>query len=394
MVENSLQYVFLKTFMKKILYVGYYDDETNKKENRNYVLAATNKMRYIAKKLSKEYEVEIVSASQTLNKAYYKGRKKDIEENVVLQLFSTLPFGNKVQRILARAFLKMQLFVYLLLMINKDSKVLVYHSLAYMNLIKLLHRLKKFELILEIEEIYGDVLEDEKTVRKEEKFFADANKFIFPTELLNERINSSNKPYKIIYGTYEVEQDQGDAFKDDKIHVVYAGTFDVRKGGAMAAVLASQYLDENYHVHILGFGNQDDTQKIIKSIEEMDAVSDAKITYEGLIAGVEYIKFIQKCQIGLSTQNPEGNFNNTSFPSKILSYMANGLRVVSIKIPVIERAKIGKYIYYYEKQDPINIANAIKGITLDDKYDGRKIVGKLDLDFGENICKFVEKSIV
>ena len=126
----------------------------------------------------------------------------------------------------------------------------------------------------------------------------------------------------------------------------------------------------------------------------MDAVSDAKITYEGLIAGVEYIKFIQKCQIGLSTQNPEGNFNNTSFPSKILSYMANGLRVVSIKIPVIERAKIGKYIYYYEKQDPINIANAIKGITLDDKYDGRKIVGKLDLDFGENICKFVEKSIV
>ena len=33
--------------MKKIFYLGYYDTPDNKAENRNIVLAATNKMTYI-----------------------------------------------------------------------------------------------------------------------------------------------------------------------------------------------------------------------------------------------------------------------------------------------------------------------------------------------------------
>lgn len=33
--------------MKRVYYLGFYDIEQNKSENRNYVLSATNKMRYI-----------------------------------------------------------------------------------------------------------------------------------------------------------------------------------------------------------------------------------------------------------------------------------------------------------------------------------------------------------
>lgn len=42
--------------------------------------------------------------------------------------------------------------------------------------------------------------------------------------------------------------------------------------------------------------------------------------------------------------------------------MANGLRVVSVRIPVVEESGIGKCVYYYDEQTPENIAKAIKSI--------------------------------
>lgn len=43
--------------------------------------------------------------------------------------------------------------------------------------------------------------------------------------------------------------------KDNKVHVVYSGTLDPNKGGAMAAVGVAASLPSTYRVHILGFGN-------------------------------------------------------------------------------------------------------------------------------------------
>ena len=104
----------------------------------------------------------------------------------------------------------------------------------------------------------------------------------------------------------------------------------------------------------------------------------------------DYIRFIQSCDIGLSTQNPKAAFNSTSFPSKILSYMANGLRVVSIRIPAIETSAVGKYMYYYEEQQPKEIAKAIMSVNMNDDYNGRKIISNLDTEFYKNIAKLLE----
>ena len=71
---------------------------------------------------------------------------------------------------------------------------MVYHSLGYMSLReKNLKKLKGFKLIIEAEEIYGDVIGDEKTSQKEYEFFKIADGFIFPTELLSEKVNTEKK---------------------------------------------------------------------------------------------------------------------------------------------------------------------------------------------------------
>lgn len=367
--------------MEKIFYMAYYNS-TNSSERRNAVLSSVNKMNYICEALENNgYNTEIVSASGTTEKKFCKSKKVKLTDKTTLKLFSSLPRLNRIVSVIDRVILKTKLFLYMIKNTNKDSIVMVYHSLGYMSLVKRLKKLKGFKLIIEAEEIYGDVIGDEKTSQKEYEFFKIADGFIFPTELLSEKVNTEKKPEVIIYGTYHIEKELPKLFSDGKIHCVYAGTLDPRKGGAIASAESALFLNENYHIHILGFGNEKEKAETLNTIDSISKKSKAKITYDGLLSGEEYIKFIQSCDIGLSTQNPNGKYNDTSFPSKILSYMANGLRVVSVRIPVVEESGIGKCVYYYDEQTPENIAKAIKSIDFSEEYDSRKTIGVLDKAF-------------
>ena len=382
--------------MKKIFYLGYYDLPDGK---TNVVLAATNKMSYIINVLAESgYTVEVVSASASKRGERYTGGTRQIRENVSLTTFDSHTCKNGFARVVNRRIFLSRLKRYLKNQITAGDTVLIYHSLGYYKLYKWLVERLKANVILEVEEIYTDVGKTRfVTSEKEERSLSYANAYIFPTQLLDEKINKTHKPTVIIHGTYGVEADKKCKFDDEKIHAqnkriihcVYAGTFDPRKGGAAAAAAAAAYLPDSYHIHILGFGSDEEVQKMKALITEISKSSKAKVTYDGLLSGEEYIRFIQSCDIGLSTQNPDAEFNSTSFPSKILSYMANGLRVVSIKIPAIEKSAVGNYMYYYNNQTPEEIAEAIKSVDLNDNYNGREIIAGLDKQFIESIKRIL-----
>ena len=369
-------------------YFSYYD--INDKEGRGYCLAATNKMNYICKAIvSQGKTVEIISASIASSKGNFKGGSTKIDQGVTLKKFNAYRWGNAFQKFWVTIYGFFAVFLYFLFHVKKAEKVIVYHSLGYLNAVSWAKFFKRFYLILEVEEIYGDVSGNKKDKKRELAFFKKADAYIFPAERLNETINSRGKPHVIIYGTYNVEEEIGEKCNDGKIHCVYAGTFDPRKGGAWAAVKAGEFLNENYHVHIIGFGSENDKDSLINAINNISKKTKCHITYDGLLAGEEYIRFIQGCHIGLSTQNPEAGFNDTSFPSKVLSYLANGLRVVSIKIPVVVESKIGDILYYYTQQTPEAIALAIKGINIDTEYNSRARIYALDQQFKEEIEKII-----
>lgn len=371
--------------MKKIFYLGYYDIPENKKENRNIVLAATNKMSYIISTLdSLDYEVTVVSASATKNRQAYPARRMQLGVKSELLLFKTLPWGNKLRRIMSVLYSYFQVMRYLLTVPGEGDKVIVYHSVAYANIVRLAKKIKKFQLILEVEEIYADVYNSERVRKKEYNLFEKADAYIFPTELLNEKVNVKKKQYTIIYGTYQLEEDRKSRFEDGKIHCVYAGTFDPRKGGAVAAAAAG-VLPSDYHIHVLGFGSEKDTNNLKEQIKKISEKSEAEVTYDGLLSGEEYIQFVQSCQIGFSTQMPGAAFNETSFPSKVLSYLANGLRVVSVRIKALEKSSIGDLLYFYDEQTPEAIAAAVRNIDFSQPYDSRKRIKELDKEFTEKI---------
>ena len=365
---------------KEIKLLAYYDDETNLAENRLVSPAANNKLKYIIDVLKRlETRTEIISPCVTQKKQVFPGKEIQLNQFVKLKLFKTRGSSILIIKKIQNALTMIRCFLYIKKASSCDT-VLVYHSLYLMPIVRILKR-KHCHIVLEVEEIYGDVKNNRKTKQKELRFFECAEAYIFPTHLLETIINTQNKPSVIIHGTYQVEQDRNiRLFDKEHIHCVYAGTFYPRKGGCAAAAAAA-FLPANYHMHIIGFGSEQEISNMKQMISEISQKSDATVTFDGLKSGEEYIQFIQSCEIGLSTQNPDAAFNATSFPSKILSYLSNGLRVVSIRIPAIEQSAVGDMISYYDKQTPEEIAKAILSIDLSKTYCSRKRIEELSRKF-------------
>lgn len=364
--------------MKEVKFIAFYD-VSNSEEKRNVSLAATSKLDYLLKTIDGlGYEISVISASNTIGKKSIKKKKMSIFSNSSLLFFNSIGTSNKFFRKLSNLYYKLQLYIYLLRNIKEEDVVIVYHSLLYMNFIKLLKKIKKFHFILEAEEIYGDVKNNKRIAKKELRFFKSADRYLFPTELMNKRIDNNLKPYIICHGVYSLEQILTEKFNDGRLHCVYAGTFDHNKGGAQMAVKTALFLNSNYHLHILGFGGSEDTNNLISLIKDTQLKTKCCISFEGKKTGSEYIKFLQQCHVGLSTQTSIGDYNDSSFPSKVLSYLSNGLAVVSIKIPVVVTSAIADCVEMYDSNDPKSVATAIINAGINKVGLGRDRIIQLD----------------
>lgn len=379
----------------EIKYLSHYNTLMNK-QKRCATPSACSKIEYIANSISSKKDVKIISASNSLRWPCLGKLIKTNERISVKFLFGFLNGPSLIGKISDTLFY-LNLYFYLLFTLKKDDVLIVYHALPLMGIITQLKSKLHFKLILEIEEIYGDVVHNKTIINKEMEFFSKADAYIFPTKLLNDLVNIDNKPYSIIHGTYSSNQNNKILKKfsedDGKVHCVYAGTFDARKGGVNFAIESSKYLDENYHIHIMGFGSKNEIENVVSEISNISKKIKCKLTYEGCLTGKEYEEFLQKCDIGLSTQNPEDDFNDTSFPSKILSYMANGLRVISVNIPAVYTSEIKEYVYYYDKYIPEEMAKIINETSINDSYDGKKIVESLDMKFKNDIYEMIQRII-
>ena len=374
-------------------YFGYYID-SDSAASLGVSVAAVDKMTYIADTLiSIGEDVDIISVAMA-TQGENRGRKINMKKNLHIRYFSSKHSKIKIINVILRYIFQIKLFFWTLINVKYKERIIIYHSLGYMRMFSILKAIKQFSIILEMEEIYADVLEDKEVRKREIQFSQKADAYIFPTQIMDKLINLSQKPSVIVHGVYRSEKEYNGKKKllsgNNTIHCVYAGTFDPKKGGALAAIEACKYLPSNYHMHILGFGSDEDIKNIKKVISEIEAGKACKITYEGIYKGQEYLEFLQSCQIGLSTQKPEGIYNMTSFPSKILSYLSNGLHVVSIRIPVVEQSAVANLVTYYEKQTGQEIAKAIMSVPLKDEYDSKKNMRQLDIGFKEKLAKVIK----
>lgn len=367
---------------KEIKYIGFYNIAESKAK-RVGNLAAINKMDYIADAIQQAgCDVHIISPSWSsdddTNAGFHRKETIQICPGKKVTFCPTFNTNNKLTRNIKIVYTLFWLFFWLLKNAKRNEKILLYHVQWLSIPIRWAKKIKGFQLILEVEEIYGYVSAIHPYFNVlENRLLASADYYVFSTELLAQKIKS-NKPYIIIYGEYKIYPKLEIPPDDGKIHLLYAGIIDTHKAGAFNAVEAARYLSGKYVLHVIGFG---EVELLKKKISEVNALNGCRVIYDGTLNGDDYIKYCQKCHIGLSTQNMDGEYLNSSFPSKILSYMALGLVVVSCNIECVKISKIGEFIYYYNNNNPKEIAETIISIDFNNLLDSASEIKKLNDDF-------------
>ena len=374
---------------KSIKIVGFYDllDSDSERVSSH---AAVNKINYVAHSLNEiGYHVHILSPSWLKNNSNYrikKGNTYKISDFLSVSFPTSWKTRNRIALFLKISYSMIWLFLVLLLKTKKYEKVLIYHVPWISVPVRLSKFFKKYSVILEVEEIYQDVTNtSERFKRWENKLLKSADKYIFSTDLLRNKINR-NVDSLILYGEYKEYEVLSTPLKDGKIHLLYAGIIDDVKKGAFFAIDAAKFLDDKYVLHIIGFG---DVEKIINIISDHNKKFKCKIFFDGLKSGREYIEYCQKCHIGLSTQSNEGKYLESSFPSKILSYLSLGLKVVSADIECVKRSSISQEIEYYSDNTGEAISKAIKNVDISTKK--RNIVNLLHANLLEDLVNFLDK---
>lgn len=385
-----------KAEFNKIKFITYYSNVEDTLK-RTASPAAINVINYISNAIvANGFNLEIISPSWVINddsKTIYKMRKTKLDKKICLINAPSIGGKSMIRNTLKKAISRIWIICYLLKHVKKGETIIAYHQPTLMFPLNILKLIKKPKLIVVTEELYSDISKfNYLSKNKEINFLKKADAYIFPTLLLSERINTADKSFVIVHGTYTSEAPRNLKYKDGLIHVVYAGTFNPFKG-ATIAVEAAEYLDERFHIHIIGFGSDQEKEELLTKISSVKKRTKCKITYDGLKTGEDYISFLQSCDIGLSTQNPSASFNDTSFPSKILSYLSNGLRVVSIRIKAIETSAVSDILYYYDSSDPKEVANTIKSVDLSKPYDSRKKIDMLNIRFSKDLGKIIGESL-
>jgi len=345
--------------MDLIYYVGFYGKEGDP-SRRLASQAAVDKMDYIADRLYTYDKVNVVSASQTTRAGcLFLGKRMQLTDGITLHTFASVGWTIAKMARIELSIKRFQLFLYLLLHCSEGSDVVVYHSLYIMKPVMLAHRLRRFRLILEVEEIYQDVVPIPAWEQKMEfKMFDDADAFMFSTEFLERKLNTRHKPFAIVYGNYGLIPQLGFS-GDGLIHAVFGGNLEKSKGALLAAQ-AAVLLPDNFCVHIAGVGPAGDVQEIQDIIKATRGNGSAgKLVFEGELGAADYERLLQQCRIGICSQDPAAKYSETSFPSKVLNYLRHGLKVVSVRIPTIAQSAVAPAIVFYENNSPQTLADAI-----------------------------------
>ena len=373
-----------------IKFIAYYHDITDS-VLRNDSPAGRCIIDYIVNCLSGHVDnIEIISPSWVIGERchWIHGFKSMLSKNIMLTVAPSIGGSRLFSLIAKKTLSRIWLIFYLLFNVINEEVLLVYHAPSLMFPIRLIAYLKQTRIIMITEELYSDIDKHKNTLSlvSEIKYLQKMSAYIFPTELLNNVVNTTDKPYLILHGAYNVNVNHVKNKKSGK-HIVYAGTFEPEKGVLMA-IDTARYLTDDYHLHIIGYGTKEQTKQVIQHIQEVAPSASCRISYDGFLSGQEYTQFIQQCDIGLCTQNPKASFTMTSFPSKILSYLSNGLKVVSVRIEAVEKSRVASCVWFYDNNTPQDVAQAIETAAASDA-DGLMAIKLLDQDFKSSLSKLI-----
>ena len=377
---------------QEIKYIGFYDLPTSKYK-RAATLSATNKMDYICDSINKAgFNVHLISPSWYIEKLshikYHKKAEIKISKHKKLTLVPSFKTSNKYTEYLKIIYSLTWLFFWIILNVKKEEKILVYHSPWLALPLIWAKKIKKFEIVLEVEEIYGEVWTIKKMLSQwEKKIIEKADSYIAVSDVLADILG--NKVKAVVYGNYSISLEENIHKNNDLVNIIYAGAIDYVRGGAYNAVCCAKFLPDNYKMHLCGYGNSNSIIELEQMIAQINLeMSREACVFHGEIPDNKFPQFLHNFQIAINPQKGGQNMD-TLFPSKIIKYLSHNLRVVSTRIKSIDKSAIASLITFSNDETPESFAKAILEIDLNSEYDSRNKITNLDEKFINDLRGFL-----
>ena len=366
-----------------IHYVGWYIAEGDEKRYVGNVPGRL-KMRYVMRLLHDSgLEIDVLSLVER-NKNGVWGKKYVDDNGIRINYVAGIRWsGNKIIERINKLYRKRQLISFLTRTCKADDIIILYHSVEYTKIVAKIKKRIKSTVVSEVEEIYGySPIEDKPGVFDEINAIKKMDYFITVNRGLARTLGVDAKRCVTSYGVCIVPPRTVKRIDDGRIHVVYAGTIEKKKLGALTAVETARYLPQNYVMHIIGFGKEDAKNTMLELIERINAESSvhAKVQYDGYLTGESLDQYLYKCHIGLSSNVMRPNFANNSFPSKVITYMCHDLAVVLGYAEAFYDVPESEGWTFYMSHNPQAIAEAICNCNCVSEGYYHEIIDRMNMD--------------
>ncbi len=381
---------------KTVHYLGYYVAEAQR-DKLTVFPSCFSKIEYVADKLEQiGVQVRLVSAASVCKGHLFFGKKVNVTEKRTIRYLSSFRAAGALARKLNVVWLRFQLLLYILFFVKRQDVLLVYHSLFYAPVLRFATKYFKKKFILEIEDVYSSVTESAKKFKKQEwDFFEYADSYLCVNDVLAKKL-PKEKQKIVSYGNYSTYPKLAKP-NGEYIRLVYAGVIESYRGAAELAIETMQYLDERYRLDILGFGTEEEVEKLRKQVQILNENKGYECArFLGRLEGNEYYAVLQKCDIALSTHKyDETNMESAdhTFPSKLLVYLGNNLRIVAQKIECLTESSLCPHIAFYSSADAEAVAQTIKQLDLESEFDASEFLNTLDDIFGKELKNLLEFNI-
>lgn len=382
----------------QIEYIAQYFDRKSTVVNRSFSPAGVAKMDYYLSVLNElGYDTKIYSTCATNKLGYQKSSNTTNYLGQPIHYRSSFGGNSPKFKFLDLIFGRILLFFHLLLCRNCKNKIfIVYHERLYTPIVKFASKLRKLNVILDIEELYSVAANrSQKNVDKEIRSLnIKYVGYLFPTlrlrKVILRHLNINKNSFVVCSGNYQTFNTTSDEHRENT--VVYAGTFEAAKGSATMAIKAAKYLPASFTMYICGFGTIKETADIKCRIKKHNSSAiGCKIVFLGSLLGDDYTSLLSKGSIGLAIQNPNHELNNTSFPSKILEYLRFGLKVVSSDVDVVKEDKCSDLITFFAPYTPESLAKAIMSANIQPNIDSKHVLDKFHEEFKNQLNFLINK---
>ena len=352
--------------MKKVYYIGWYIADEDKDKFVGNV-PGNLKMHYVVDQLKRSgHTPEIISfVKKKGSTGVYMNINKTSQE-CKLTYLTGIRGNSRILKKMDFLIKKIIFTYYFLFNFSAEDTLVLYHSVELTLLVAKLKRLVKRNVIIEVEEIYGySAVTDRPWVEDEIDSIKKMDLHICVNDGIPQGLKLETGKFVVSLGVGNIPTRTIDRFNDGKIHVVYAGTIEMKKLGAMTAVESAKFLPDYYILHILGFGSEENMKKLKLKISEVNNdVGSERIKYDGYKSGKELDDFLFSCHIGLSSIVMRPNFANNSFPSKVITYMCHDLSVVLGYAEAFYDVPMSRGWQFYHEYTPEKIAEAITKVEI------------------------------